>query len=91
MNPPQQAHSQPSRTVLIATLLGIFVGLPAWTMFYMFVIRPAVFGFIMSSFGWHSMSVPIGFHVLVVLGIPFGILIGAMKLSKLRSKQSSTV
>jgi hypothetical protein len=90
MNPSPELHSKPSRAALRATLLGIVVGVPAWTMLYMCVIRPAVFGFIMSLLGWDSISVPIGLHVLVVLGLPFGIFIGVEKLLKLRRKQSPT-
>lgn len=59
---------------MLLALALILVGLPAWTLLYMFVIRPPLFQFAMGLFGIDSMSVPIALHVVIVLGVPFCIL-----------------
>jgi len=42
----------------------------------MFVIRPPLFNFVMDLFGFQSMRVPVVLHVLIVLGVPFGLAMG---------------
>jgi hypothetical protein len=64
-------------TIALALICAV---LPAWVAFYMFVIRPVVFQGIMSAFGWQSMTVPIALHVLVVPGLPIGLILGVTKL-----------
>lgn len=66
--------AQPKRGNVLLAFALILVGLPAWTMLYMFVIRPPLFQFIMGLFGVDSMSVPIALHVVIVLGVPFCLL-----------------
>jgi hypothetical protein len=73
MNESSENTAQPKRSTLLLTLVLILVGLPAWIMFYMFVIRPPLFNFIMSLIGVQSMRIPVGLHVLIVLGVPFGL------------------
>jgi len=68
-----------SRARIIALLLGIFIGLPTWTMIYMFLVRPALFEFIMSVMEVQSIRVPIMLHVLLILGTPFVLAIGISK------------
>ena len=73
MNESSKNTAQRKRSTVLLALLLILVGLPAWIMLYMFVIRPPLFNFIMSLFGVQSMRVPVGLHILIVLGVPFGL------------------
>ena len=74
MNEDLRKAAEPKRGNVLLALALILVGLPAWTMLYMFVIRPPLFQFIMGLFGVDSMSVPVALHVVIVLGVPFGLL-----------------
>lgn len=73
MNESTKDTPQAKRSTVLLALVLILVGLPVWTMLYMFVIRPPLFTFIMGLFGVQSMRIPIGLHVLIMLGVPFGL------------------
>jgi len=87
MNQPLQTQPPASRRSVLVALACILILLPAWIAVYMFVVRPFVFQWLMSTFGWNSITVPIGLHVLVILGLPFCILIVFDKLRKKNATQ----
>ena len=86
MNQPQQVQPPASRKSILIALVCILILLPAWIAVYMFVVRPFVFQWLMSAFGWNAIAVPMGLHVLVILGLPFGILLFLDKLKKIAAQ-----
>jgi hypothetical protein len=77
MNQPLQTRPPASRKSILIASACILILLPAWFTVYMFVVRPMV-----STLGWNSIIVPIGLHVLVILGLPFGLFLAVDKLRK---------
>jgi hypothetical protein len=67
------------RVAVFFLALGILL---LWCALYMFVLRPMLFQSIMSALGWHSITVPIALHVVVVIGVPVGVAIGIAELVK---------
>jgi hypothetical protein len=82
MNQPLQTRPPASRKSILIASACILILLPAWFTVYMFVVRPMVFQWLMSTLGWNSIIVPIGLHVLVILGLPFGLFLAVDKLRK---------
>jgi hypothetical protein len=82
MNQPLQTQQPASRKTILIALACILVLLPAWIAVYMLLLRPIVFQWLMSTLGWSYITVPIGLHVLVILGLPFGVITAADKLRR---------